>query len=39
MVQIKEEFQKLYKKTLGSFIKGDCGGDYKKILLALIGER
>ncbi|XP_055955975.1 annexin A11 isoform X1 [Patella vulgata] len=35
---IKAEFQKMYGKTLGSFIKGDCSGDYKKILLALIGE-
>ncbi|ESO86335.1 hypothetical protein LOTGIDRAFT_195070 [Lottia gigantea] len=35
---IKDEFQKMYSKTLGSFIKGDCSGDYKKLLLALIGE-
>jgi len=38
MVQIKEEFLKAYGKTLGSFIKGDAGGDYKKLLLALVKE-
>ncbi|KAL4236376.1 Annexin A13 [Mactra antiquata] len=38
MVQIKEEFQKKYGKTLGSFIKGDVSGDYKKMLLALCKE-
>ncbi|KAK7091055.1 annexin A4-like [Littorina saxatilis] len=35
---IKQEFQRLYGKTLASFIKGDTSGDYKKILLALSGE-
>ena len=38
MVQIKQEFQKAYGKTLGDFIKGDAGGDYKKLLLALCKE-
>lgn len=38
MVQVKEEFLKKYGKTLGSFIKGDCSGDYKKMLLALCKE-
>lgn len=38
MVQVKQEFQKKYGKTLGSFIKGDCSGDYKKMLLALCKE-
>lgn len=38
MVQIKQEFVRLYGKTLASFLKGDTSGDYKKILLALIGE-
>ncbi|XP_055333553.1 annexin A6-like [Paramacrobiotus metropolitanus] len=32
---IKREFQRMYGKTLESFIAGDCSGDYKKILLAL----
>ncbi|XP_022317073.2 annexin A4-like [Crassostrea virginica] len=35
---IKAEFQKLYGKSLGQFIKDDTSGDYKKILLALINE-
>ena len=35
---IKQEFQRMYGKTLASFIKGDTSGDYKKILLALCGE-
>lgn len=36
MVQIKQEFQKNYGKTLESFIEGDCSGDYKRILMALV---
>jgi len=39
MVQIKEAFKKKYGKTLGSFIEGDCSGDYKKLILALVGEK
>lgn len=38
MMDIKEEFQKKYGKTLKSFIKGDTSGDYKHALFALIGE-
>lgn len=38
MVQVKQEFQRMYGKTLGSFIKGDTSGDYKKLLMALCGE-
>ncbi|XP_041485259.1 annexin-B12-like isoform X2 [Lytechinus variegatus] len=37
MVEIKQEFQKAYNQSLGRFIKGDTSGDYRKILLALIG--
>ncbi|XP_030835585.1 annexin-B12 isoform X2 [Strongylocentrotus purpuratus] len=37
MVEIKQEFQRAYNQSLGRFIKGDTSGDYKKILLALIG--
>ncbi|XP_032830059.2 annexin A13-like isoform X1 [Petromyzon marinus] len=33
---IKETFQQKYEKTLASFVAGDCSGDYKKILLAVI---
>ncbi|XP_064383973.1 annexin A4-like [Halichondria panicea] len=38
MVQIKHKFQSKYHKTLGSFIKGDTSGDYRRILMALAGE-
>lgn len=37
MVQIKQEFQREYGKTLESFIKDDCSGDYKKLLIQLCG--
>ncbi|XP_048474709.1 annexin A4 isoform X1 [Rhincodon typus] len=37
MLDIKQEFQRMYGKSLYSFIKGDCSGDYKKILLELCG--
>ncbi|XP_064640662.1 annexin-B12-like isoform X2 [Lineus longissimus] len=37
MVQIKQEFQKQYHKSLESFIKGDCSGHYKRVLIALVG--
>jgi len=38
MVQIKNEFQKLYGKTLASFIADDCSGDYKKLLILICGN-
>lgn len=37
MVEIKAKFMEMYKKTLGKFIDGDCSGDYKRILMALVG--
>ncbi|XP_007567714.1 annexin A4 [Poecilia formosa] len=37
MLDIKSQFQKMYGKTLHSFIKGDTSGDYRKILLELCG--
>lgn len=37
MVEIKQEFQRAYNQSLGRFIKGDTSGDYRKILLAIIG--
>jgi len=36
LVQIKHEFLRRYQKTLYKMIQGDCSGDYKKILLALV---
>ncbi|BFZ22448.1 hypothetical protein BsWGS_25488 [Bradybaena similaris] len=38
MVQIKEEFQKAFKQSLAMFITDDTSGDYRKLLLTLIGE-
>ena len=38
MVQIKQAYQAKFGTTLANDIKSDCSGDYKKILLALIGE-
>ncbi|XP_019866582.1 annexin B11 isoform X2 [Aethina tumida] len=38
MVEIKREYQAKYGESLADAIKGDCSGDYKKCLLALIGE-
>lgn len=37
MVQIKQEFHKMYHQTLEAFIKDDCSGKYKLILLSLVG--
>nr|XP_027235562.1 annexin B9-like isoform X2 [Penaeus vannamei] len=36
MGNIKQEYQKLYKKPLEKDIKDDVGGDYKKILVGLV---
>ena len=38
MAAVKQEFQRMYGKTLASFVKGDTSGDYKKIILGIIGE-
>lgn len=38
MMDIKEEFQNKYGKSLKSFIEGDTSGSYRKALLKLIGE-
>ncbi|XP_038071685.1 double zinc ribbon and ankyrin repeat-containing protein 1-like [Patiria miniata] len=37
MQNIKAEFQKAYNQTLGKFIAGDTSGDYKRIVVALVG--
>jgi len=38
MVQIKQEFQRAYGKTLESFIAGDTSGKYKDALIALVHD-
>ena len=35
---ISKCFSRKYNKTLHDFIKGDCGGDYKRLLLAILGN-
>jgi annexin A7/11 len=39
MREIKIEFQKLYSKSLESFIKGDCSGDFEKALLCIVRDQ
>ncbi|MPC98344.1 Annexin A11 [Portunus trituberculatus] len=36
LLNIKEEYFKMYNKTLESDVKGDTSGDYKKVLLTLL---
>uniref|UniRef100_K1RGT2 Annexin n=3 Tax=Magallana TaxID=2171616 RepID=K1RGT2_MAGGI len=38
MVQIKQEFQKQFGKSLDGFIRDDTSGDYRKVLLALVSQ-
>lgn len=38
MVEIKAAFQRIFGESLKNCIKGDCSGDYKHALYALIGE-
>jgi len=38
MLDVKQQFQSQYNKTLESFIKSDCSGDYKRGLLCLAGD-
>eukprot|EP00918_Siedleckia_nematoides_P095806 GHVU01210245.1.p1 GENE.GHVU01210245.1~~GHVU01210245.1.p1 ORF type:complete len:321 (-),score=58.75 GHVU01210245.1:1955-2917(-) len=39
MVQVKQEFQRLYNQSLDAFIKDDCSGDYRRILMELVRSR
>ncbi|XP_064625998.1 annexin A6-like [Lineus longissimus] len=37
LADIRAEFYQLKKKNLEDWIKGDCSGDYKKLLLKILG--
>lgn len=37
LATVSQAFQKQYGKSLAEFIKGDCGGDYRRLLLAILG--
>ncbi|XP_045698065.1 annexin A7 isoform X4 [Phyllostomus hastatus] len=38
LVQIKQIFCQTYQKTLGTMIASDTSGDYRKLLLAIVGQ-
>uniref|UniRef100_G1QC14 Annexin n=1 Tax=Myotis lucifugus TaxID=59463 RepID=G1QC14_MYOLU len=38
LVQIKQMFCQMYQKTLGTMIASDTSGDYRKLLLAIVGH-
>jgi len=35
---IAAAFQRNYKKLLRDFVSGDCSGDYRKLLLLILGS-
>ena len=37
LVEIKEAFIQKYNKTLGKMIETDTSGDYKKVLIKIVG--
>ncbi|XP_032047591.1 annexin A7 isoform X2 [Aythya fuligula] len=38
LVQIKQVFSQMYQKTLASMISSDTSGDYRRLLLAIVGQ-
>lgn len=38
LVQIKQMFTQMYQKTLSTMVASDTSGDYRKLLLAIIGQ-
>ncbi|MBN3307080.1 ANXA7 protein, partial [Amia calva] len=38
LVQVKQCFMQMYQKTLYTMIEGDTSGDYKRLLLAIVGQ-
>ncbi|NXE53330.1 ANXA7 protein, partial [Dromaius novaehollandiae] len=37
LVQIKQMFTQMYQKTLAAMIASDTSGDYRRLLLAIVG--
>jgi phosphoribosyl-AMP cyclohydrolase len=37
LADIRTEFYQLKKKNLEDWIKGDCSGDYRKLMLRILG--
>ena len=38
LVEVKKAFLEHYHKTLYKMIEGDTSGDYRKLLLAIVGR-
>ncbi|CAF4561727.1 unnamed protein product, partial [Rotaria magnacalcarata] len=38
MIQIKEEYETIMKRTLEKHVESDTSGDYRKILLELLKD-
>ncbi|OXB66972.1 hypothetical protein ASZ78_004636 [Callipepla squamata] len=38
LVQIKQKFTEMYQKPLATMVAGDTSGDYKRLLLAIVGQ-
>ena len=38
MGDIKEKYQERFEKSLREAVENDCGGDFKRMLVALIGD-
>lgn len=38
LLDVAAAFEAKYEQTMRSFVEDDCGGDYKRLLLAVLGE-
>jgi len=38
LAMVANEFSKLYGQSLSEFISSDCDGDYKRLLIAIVGN-
>ena len=38
MGDIKEKYQERFERSLREAVESDCGGDFKRMLVALIGD-